>query len=99
MTLQVEREFYNAGVAAGSFQVDASVFLHRVGDIDSYPSEADADALIATGGLGPLGPLGDLVDALGNPLQGLQPAQNTHAGASTSAPVTIRSSWRSSRCQ
>ncbi len=68
VTLQVERSFYNSHVADGSFKVDASVFLHTPGELDSYPTEDDADALIATGGLGHIGPLGDLVDALGNPL-------------------------------
>lgn len=34
-------------------------------DLDSYPAEADADALIHTGGLGHPGPLGEIVDAAG----------------------------------
>ena len=65
ITLQVEREFFNASVPAGSFQVGRNVFLHTPGDVASYPTAGDADALIDTGGLGHLGPLGELVDAAG----------------------------------
>ncbi|MBK9030323.1 MAG: VCBS repeat-containing protein [Myxococcales bacterium] len=65
VTLQVEREFYNRSVVEGSFQVGANVFLHTPGDLASYPTEADADVLIDTGGLAHLGPLGELVDAAG----------------------------------
>jgi hypothetical protein len=68
ITLQVEREFYNDSVVEGSFQVGSNVFLHSPGDIDSYPDEADADALIDTGGLGHIGPLGELVDSAGEAL-------------------------------
>lgn len=68
VTLQVEREFFNASTPAGSFKVGRNVFLHTPGDIDSYPTEGDADALIDTGGLGHLGPLGELVDAAGHAL-------------------------------
>jgi hypothetical protein len=71
VTLQVERTFYNAHVPAGSFQVDASVFRHSVGDVASYPSEATADLLISTGGRARLGPLGELVDLAGEPLGAL----------------------------
>jgi hypothetical protein len=65
VTLQVSREFYNANVAEGSLKIGSNIFLHTPGDIDSYPTEGDADALIETGGLGHLGPLGELVDAAG----------------------------------
>ncbi len=65
VTLQVEREFYNASTPADAFKVGSNVFLHTPGDLDSYPTEGDADALIDTGGLGHLGPLGELVDAVG----------------------------------
>jgi hypothetical protein len=65
ITLQVEREFYNASTPANAFKVGKNVFLHTPGDIASYPSAGDADALIDTGGLGHLGPLGQLVDAVG----------------------------------
>ena len=65
ITIQVEREFFNASTPPGSFKVGKSVFLHTPGQINSYPTEADADALIDTGGLGHLGPLGELVDAAG----------------------------------
>lgn len=68
ITLQVERNFYNKSVAPGSTLVDEKVFLHGVGDLDSYPTEADADALIQTGGLAHIGPLGELVDAAGKEL-------------------------------
>ncbi len=68
ITLQVEREFYNASAPPGAFQIGSNVFLHTPGDIDSYPTEGDADALIETGGLGHLGPLGELVDAAGEAL-------------------------------
>ncbi len=85
ITVQVEREFYNAHVAEGSFQVGANVFLHSVGDLDSYPTEADADALIATGGLGHIGPVGDLVDALGNPLVDALLGD----GLKTQRPITV----------
>lgn len=94
VTLQVEREFYNASVVEGSMKVDASVFLHTVGDLDSYPTEGDADALISTGGLGHLGPLGDLVDSLGNPLidaltgNGLKTSQAITVGQGTGQTST-----------
>ena len=65
ITLQVEREFFNASTPAGSFKVNRNVFLHTPGAVDSYPTEGDADALIDTGGLGHLGPLGELVDSVG----------------------------------
>lgn len=65
ITIQVEREFFNASTPAGSFKVGKNVFLHTPGNVDSYPTEADAEALIDTGGLGHLGPLGELVDAAG----------------------------------
>lgn len=88
VTLQVEREFYNASVAEGSFQVDANVFLHRVGELDSYPTEGDADTLIATGGLAHLGPLGELVDAAG---EALGPLGETLLGdgIKTQRPITV----------
>jgi len=65
VTLQVERAFYNASTPADAFKVGRNVFLHTPGDVASYPTEGDADALIDTGGLGHLGPLGELVDAAG----------------------------------
>lgn len=65
ITLQVEREFYNASTPANAFKVGKNVFLHTPGDIASYPTPGDADALIDTGGLGHLGPLGQLVDSVG----------------------------------
>jgi len=68
ITLQVEREFFNGSVPEGSFQVGRNVFMHTPGDVDSYPTEGDADALIDTGGLGHLGPLGELVDSAGEAL-------------------------------
>lgn len=68
ITLQVERSFYNANTPADAFKVGANVFLHTPGDVMSYPTEADADTLIDTGGLGHLGPAGELVDAAGNAL-------------------------------
>ncbi len=68
ITLQVEREFYNQSVAEGSFTVGSNVFLHTAGDLNSYPTEADADVLIDTGGLAHLGPLGELVDSVGEAL-------------------------------
>ncbi len=85
VTLQVERSFYNAHVADGSFKVNASVFMHTPGDLDSYPTEDDADALIATGGLGHIGPLGDLVNALGNPLVNALLGD----GLKTQRPITV----------
>ncbi len=65
ITLQVERQFYNDHVVEGAFLVGSNVFLHTPGNLDSYPTEADADVLIDTGGLGHLGPLGEIVDAVG----------------------------------
>lgn len=68
VTLQAEREFYNTSTPADAFKVGRNVFLHSAGDLASYPTEGDADALIDTGGLGHLGPLGDLVDMAGEAL-------------------------------
>ncbi len=62
VVVAVEREFYNASVPEGYFQVADNVFVHTPGDIDSYPTEADADALINSGGLARYGPAGELVD-------------------------------------
>lgn len=88
ITLQVEREFYNQSVADGSFKVSGNVFLHTEGDLDSYPTEADADALIDTGGLGHLGPLGELVDAVGEAL-GPIAERLLGNGLKTSRPATV----------
>ncbi len=88
ITLQVEREFYNQSVADGSFTVGSNVFLHTGGDLDSYPTEADADALIDTGGLGHLGPLGELVDAAGQAL-GPIAERLLGNGLKTSRPATV----------
>lgn len=68
ITLQIEREFYNASTPADAFKIGRNVFLHTPGQLDSYPTEGDADALIDTGGLGHLGPLGELVDMAGEAL-------------------------------
>ena len=49
-TLSVSREFYNAN--NGEFpDIDASVLRHTIGDVSSYPTRADRDALLADGGL------------------------------------------------
>jgi hypothetical protein len=88
VTLQVERGFYNAHVAPGSFQVDADVFRHTVGDVDSYPSEAEAELLIDTGGRARLGPLGDLVDLAGEPLGDLIDTLLGN-GIKASRPITV----------
>jgi hypothetical protein len=89
VTLQVEREFYNNSVVEGSFQVGPNVFLHTPGDLDSYPTEADADTLIDTGGLGHIGPLGDVIDLVTG--ESLEPLLDTllGAGLKTSRPITV----------
>jgi hypothetical protein len=46
ITLMVEREFYNSVIPEGSPRVEANVFEHTVGDIDTYPSRADKNSLI-----------------------------------------------------
>lgn len=43
----VERQFFNANVPEGSFQIDASVFRHVLGQPRTYPTAADRDALVA----------------------------------------------------
>lgn len=68
ITLQVERNFYNANTPSDAFKVEANVFDHTPGDASSYPTEVEADVLIDTGGLARLGPLGELVDSAGNQL-------------------------------
>ena len=45
ITLMAERGFYNEHVVEGSPKVDAEIFQHAVGDIASYPSLADKNAL------------------------------------------------------
>lgn len=88
ITLQVERGFYNRSVVPGSPLIDESIFLHKVGDIDSYPTEASADALINTGGLGHLGPAGELIDAAGNKLGPLA-EKLLGRGLKTSKAITV----------
>jgi hypothetical protein len=46
LTLMVERDFYNEHVVEGSPKIDAEIFQHRPGDVASYPSLADKNALI-----------------------------------------------------
>ncbi|MCA9256699.1 MAG: hypothetical protein KDA33_13715 [Phycisphaerales bacterium] len=98
ITLQVERAFYNASVPADAFKVDRSVFLHTPGDVTSYPTEDDADALIATGGLGHIGPLGELVDAAGAALgpiadkllgRGLKSSRSVAVGATNGGESSV----------
>ncbi len=98
VTLQVEREFYNASTPADAFKVGSNVFLHTPGDITSYPTEGDADALIDTGGLGHLGPLGELVDAAGAALgpiaerllgRGLKSSRSVGVGATNGGESSI----------
>lgn len=43
---QAEREFYNNSVPDGAFQVGENVFAHTPGDVNSYPTEAEADAIL-----------------------------------------------------
>jgi hypothetical protein len=88
VTLQVERGFYNQSVVPGSLLIDDKVFQHRAGDLDSYPTEADADTLIDTGGLAHLGPLGELVDWAG---EALGPIGETLLGngIKTSQAITV----------
>jgi len=97
ITLQVTREFYNSHVPAGSFQVGSNVFQHTPGNIDSYPTEGDADALIDTGGLAHLGPLGELVDAAGEAIgpiagtllgNGLKSSRTTSVGQGSGSTST-----------
>lgn len=88
ITLQVERGFYNRSVVPGSPLIDDSVFLHTVGNIDSYPNEASADALINTGGFAHLGPAGELVDAAGHALGPLAD-KLLGRGLKTSKAITV----------
>jgi hypothetical protein len=88
ITLQVEREFYNRSVVPGSLKIDDKIFLHTVGDLDSYPTEADADALIDTGGLAHIGPLGELVDSAGKELGPLA-EKLLGRGLKTSQAITV----------
>lgn len=98
ITLQVEREFFNASTPADSFKVGSNVFLHTPGDVTSYPTEDDADALIQTGGLGHLGPLGDLVDSAGAALgpiadkllgRGLKSSKSVAVGATNGGESSV----------
>ncbi|UCF94276.1 MAG: VCBS repeat-containing protein, partial [Desulfobacterales bacterium] len=45
VVIMTEGEFYNQNVAAGSPQIDTSIFGHTPGDLFSYPRESDAVAL------------------------------------------------------
>ena len=47
VTLQVDRDFYNANVTHGGPKIDSSVFTHRAGNPRSYPSLSDKDSLVA----------------------------------------------------
>lgn len=47
VTLQVEREFYNANVIHGGPKVDSTVFTHSPGNPVSYPSASTKDSLVA----------------------------------------------------
>jgi|GEM_PF-1099852 len=98
VTLQVERTFYNANTPSDAFKVEANVFDHIPGDASSYPTEAEADVLIETGGLARLGPLGELVDAAGNALgpiaerllgRGLKSSRSVAVGATNGGESSI----------
>ena len=88
VTLQAERTFYNEHVAPGSFHVGDNVFFHTPGQLDTYPTEGDADVLIDTGGRARLGPLGGLVDLAGKPLGDLVD-HLLGAGLKSSRPITV----------
>lgn len=56
ITLQAEREYYNAHLAPGGLRIDESVLAHRIGDPQSYPSSAAKDDLLSSHGGEQIGP-------------------------------------------
>ncbi len=45
VVLIAERNFYNATVVPGGLQIDNKVFRHKIGDLTTYPTQADEGAL------------------------------------------------------
>jgi hypothetical protein len=45
VVLIAERSFYNSTVVKGSLLIDDQVFRHKIGDLSSYPTQADVNAL------------------------------------------------------
>ncbi len=58
VTMQSERGFFNRAVPANAVRVDEAVFLHRIGEIASYPTTAQKYALLGQQGGLQVGPVG-----------------------------------------
>ena len=50
IVLQADRAYYNAHILEGGMRVDERVFQHALGDVSSYPSRTEKDALLALHG-------------------------------------------------
>jgi len=58
VTRQAERGFFNRTVVDGSLQVGADVFGHTIGDVSTYPTRAQKNALLNRRGGLEIGPIG-----------------------------------------
>ncbi|MCA8963578.1 MAG: VCBS repeat-containing protein [Planctomycetes bacterium] len=58
VTMQAERAFYNNAVPANAVHVDGSVFKHTIGDVTSYPTTAEKNALLGLNNGLQVGPIG-----------------------------------------
>jgi hypothetical protein len=88
ITLQVERGFYNESTLDDALKIESNVFQHTPGEIDTYPTEESADALISTGGIiRVIG--GELVDAVGIPADPELVGRLLGDGLKTTRPTTV----------
>ncbi|MBK8100317.1 MAG: VCBS repeat-containing protein [Planctomycetes bacterium] len=58
VTLQAERGFFNQAVPGNAVRIDESVFRHRIGDLASYPTASQKNALLGLNNGLQVGPVG-----------------------------------------
>ena len=58
VTMQAERAFFNSAVPARAVHVDAGVFKHKIGDLATYPTTAEKNALLGLNNGLQVGPVG-----------------------------------------
>ncbi len=58
VTMQAERGFFNNTVPASAVHIDASVFKHTIGNVSSYPTTAEKNALLGLNNGLQVGPIG-----------------------------------------
>lgn len=58
VTMQAERGFFNDAVPANAVHIDESVFTHKIGEVASYPTSAQKNALLGLNNGLQVGPIG-----------------------------------------